>query len=143
MTNTSTKQLNNMLVHSLYRTRLDVTVNTGVTLQTPPSDTIELDSVDDTFLDLGRSEIPEQVTSWDGNSSNADKDAFRVVATKGDSAWVEYVLAKKLEGTVPGIPVSLQIQVGGGSWESSLVKAKANDDFVVFDIVLLWSEPTE
>ena len=143
MTNTSTKQLNNMLVHSLYRTRLDVTVNTGVTLQTPPSDMIELDSVDDTFLDLGRSEIPEQVTSWDGNSSNADKDAFRVVATKGDSAWVEYVLAKKLEGTVPGIPVSLQIQVGGGSWESSLVKAKANDDFVVFDIVLLWSEPTE
>ena len=135
-----TTELTHVLVDSLRRTYLDAKLNTGVTPSLETSNVVTLDSVDDTFLDIGRSEIPKAVTSWKAPES-VSKTQINIVASKGDSAWLEVNVNETVEGDVPAIPLSLEIEVGNGSWESSLVKPRTDSDgpdYVCFDVVLLW-----
>jgi len=136
------KDLTHILVDSLHRTHLDIMLNVGATAAISPSEVVTLDSVDDTFLDIGRSEIPAEVKSWLA-PGEVTKSEIKLVATKGDSAWLEMNHVGELIGGTPGIPVLLQIQVGDGSWESSLIKPRTNlqtPDYVSFDLVLVWKQ---
>ncbi|MGK3760348.1 MAG: hypothetical protein ACI8RD_012665, partial [Bacillariaceae sp.] len=62
-------------------------------------------------------------------------------------AWFELVVVEP--STNPGVhcavPFAMDIQVGDGSWESSLIQSQATSeseeeskDFVSFDLVLVW-----
>uniref|UniRef100_A0A7S4MWN0 Dynactin subunit 4 n=1 Tax=Odontella aurita TaxID=265563 RepID=A0A7S4MWN0_9STRA len=125
-----------------------------------PTETAELESVQDAFLEMGRGRggaSPEEVESWDAASvlaGNRDEIPFlRLIAAKEDKAWIELVVAEEGEGgsgsdTLAGAShvaasLSLMIEVGEGSWESSLVKRQPPEkegevDTVNFDLVVLW-----
>jgi hypothetical protein len=60
---------------------------------------------------------------------------LRIVSTKGDTAWVELVVCNAAtvdevsSDTVNAnaclaVPLALQIEVGNGSWEASLIKRR-------------------
>jgi len=113
--------------------------------------------------------------SGGGDGTNSCKASMRLVAQSASTAWFEVAVAvvseeekidtrqdavrneRKGLGSVPAcsIPVALQIEVGKGSWESSLIQPKhistttttttctkmdGERDWVTFDLVLAWKE---
>jgi hypothetical protein len=128
--------------------------------------TCELEPAEDSFLELGKSSsdnIPPDVAKWEAgdvlfDSQVSSKDSLpmsiKLVGQKKSVAWFEVVL---IEPTMPttvttknpnlysAVPLALQIQVGGGSWETSLVQSQQledgdPDDFISFDFVILWEQ---
>jgi len=173
---TKNPYMENLLVDSLSNRHVDVLLlqpsnNTNNYLL--KSELVELESAEDTLVDIGKvREIPEAVTHWNAetaiqaaSSSDAatglegNQYAFsglKLIDKKSGSAWFELVcavVAKPAERAAhlfPAIPISLQIQVGNGSWESSLIKASGaageegkEVDTVSFDLVLTWPESSE
>lgn len=102
-----------------------------------PTDFVELEPADDPFLDIGKGlEMdPLEVRGWDVASSlselsDGSTSHLRVLASQGDTAWVEMILcdASASSGedqfSYLAVPMALQIEVGNGSWEASLVKRR-------------------
>eukprot|EP00549_Striatella_unipunctata_P011954 CAMPEP_0118678080 /NCGR_PEP_ID=MMETSP0800-20121206/3000_1 /TAXON_ID=210618 ORGANISM="Striatella unipunctata, Strain CCMP2910" /NCGR_SAMPLE_ID=MMETSP0800 /ASSEMBLY_ACC=CAM_ASM_000638 /LENGTH=424 /DNA_ID=CAMNT_0006573857 /DNA_START=90 /DNA_END=1361 /DNA_ORIENTATION=- len=109
-------------------------------------DIYELDSVEDAFLELGKSQnnTPKPVEDWNGAevlSSAGDKPSMKFLSKEKDKAWFELTAPvdalgeDEAEDTRRAVSLQLQIEVGNGSWETSLVQAKTNveKDFVSFD----------
>jgi dynactin 4 len=121
-----TPHLKHIIVDSLRNTVLDsITLNTS--FRAPTSDMISLDAVEDVFLELGGNtvRIPQLVEEW-----TCDKLGW--IAQQGDKAWFALDLSES-----ECVPLSMNIVVAKGSWESSLVKSDQKDDFVTFDMVLI------
>jgi hypothetical protein len=121
-----------------------------------PTDYFILDPADDPFLDIGNKSSnaeggdPLVVKNWDAmttlgtiagdggisSSSGSSKSKLQLVATKGDTAWVELILCIDDVTSPPltttndtnsyylTVPLALQIEVGNGSWEASLIKRR-------------------
>ena len=63
-------------------------------------------------------------------------------------AWFELVIMEEQptsDGVYCAIPLAMQIEVGNGSWESSLVQpdskgesGDATNDIVIFNLLLVW-----
>jgi hypothetical protein len=82
----------------------------------------------------GQEEDPSEVQDWNASTvlSSLDNQAsskFRVLTTRKDTAWVEMVLltdsAADDDDFVGGhvaIPFGMQIEIGNGSWDASLIK---------------------
>ncbi|KAL7443224.1 hypothetical protein ACHAXM_008853 [Skeletonema potamos] len=122
-----------------------------------PSDWMELDSAEDLLLDIGKrqDDDPQLVRSWDsapllGALDSDSLPKLTIVASRGDTSWVEMILPKPMvmgsDGNKPpsnyfAVPLSMQIEVGNGSWESSLIKRcdvpEHEQDLVRFDFVIL------
>ncbi|KAL7432005.1 hypothetical protein ACHAXH_002128 [Discostella pseudostelligera] len=119
-----------------------------------PTEFIVLHPADDPFLDIrkDRSGDPLDVKDWDAmkalSSGNWDKSQFRIVATEGDTAWVEVLLCNATpvtnalsESDYLAVPFALQIEVGNGSWEASLIKRQdlpeEESDLVTLNLVAL------
>ena len=145
-------ELQNILVDPFTETFVQgVLCNPDATTTLDNTDFIELDAADDPFLDIGKAkaEDPLEVLNWDvttalGGESNGSH--LRIVAAQGDTAWVELKLCNvnqlTEEGKYLAIPISLQIEVGNGSWEASLIKRRtdlSNDeqDLVTLNLVTL------
>eukprot|EP00980_Cylindrotheca_fusiformis_P028103 scaffold22580_cov210-Cylindrotheca_fusiformis.AAC.10 len=118
-----------------------------------PSEICALEAGEDTFLDFGRSsnEEPIEVAKWDAGEvladskvSEATPSTLRVVGSRKSCAWLELVLLEtSMEaGIYNAVPLSLQIEVGDGSWESSLIQPELSKDkskdMVTFDLVVVW-----
>ncbi len=121
------------------------------------SEWIELDSAEDLLLDIGKrqQEDPEVVSSWDFAPllDTLDSDSLpklTIVASRGDTSWVELVIPNtvvvgsdgvKAPGNYFAVPLSMQIEVGNGSWEASLIKRRdlpeEEHDLVQLDFVVL------
>jgi len=148
--------LENMLVNTISGKKITAKLEPTATKDVTKTDVVELDSVEDAFLELGKKQTknPTEVLEWDvsacatallGGDKGAGSSSIRLIAKQSDSAWFEFAC---LDTTSDGsaiynaVPIALQIQVGDGSWESSLVKplpTKDNEpDFVSFDIVVTW-----
>ncbi|KAG7359297.1 hypothetical protein IV203_015886 [Nitzschia inconspicua] len=117
--------------------------------------------------------IPEQVAKWDAadvllesklsHSHHDSSMSMKLVGQKKSVAWFEVVLMEPNQATTTtttttttassssssssssyrAIPLALQIQVGGGSWESSLVQTQQLEeddpkDYISFDVVIVW-----
>jgi len=145
-------ELQNILVDPFTETFVQgVLCNPDATTTLDNTDFIELDAADDPFLDIGKAkeEDPTEVSNWDVTTAldvESNKSHLRIVAAQGDSAWIELKLCNVNQSTEEGkylaIPFSLQIEVGNGSWEASLIKRRAdlsNDeqDLVTLNLVTL------
>lgn len=128
---------------------------------------VELDSAEDAMIDFGNREPPAEVNGWTAAASLSSAapppstdgpNTVVVLKTKclaqhAGSAWWEVVcvIPSVTMGQFPAIPLALQIEVGDGSWESSLIQAKptigkkddedGGKDIVSFDLVLTWPPP--
>jgi hypothetical protein len=136
-----------------------------------PTDYFVLDPADDPFLDIGKSHEedgdPLVVKNWDamttlgtiagdGGSGTSSTSKLQLVVTKGDTAWVELILCIDDATSPPPttindtntnadyltVPLALQIEIGNGSWEASLIKRRhdiPNEemDLVTFNLVAL------
>eukprot|EP00339_Tiarina_fusa_P001520 CAMPEP_0116996104 /NCGR_PEP_ID=MMETSP0472-20121206/36_1 /TAXON_ID=693140 ORGANISM="Tiarina fusus, Strain LIS" /NCGR_SAMPLE_ID=MMETSP0472 /ASSEMBLY_ACC=CAM_ASM_000603 /LENGTH=523 /DNA_ID=CAMNT_0004694643 /DNA_START=67 /DNA_END=1635 /DNA_ORIENTATION=+ len=117
----------------------------------------QLEPAEDTFLELGRSgnEEPPEVAGWDAGDVLFDskvtpennQSTLKLVGNKNSCAWYELVVLEPNigNGINSAIPLSLQIEVGDGSWESSLIQPDSLESgpntvsfMVSFDIVLIW-----
>lgn len=89
---------------------------------------IELDPADDPFLDIGKEKRgdPPEVSGWEGTViEDLENSGLKLVASQGDTSWVEFAVDFEEEvATNLVVPFSMQIEVGNGSWEASLVKRK-------------------
>lgn len=119
------------------------------------TDFLVLEPADDPFLEIGkgREDDPPDVRGWDavaalGAVGSGSSSRLRVVATLGDAAWIEFILwdIPSEEGVTEAtdylaVPLALQIEVGNGSWESSLIKQRdlpeGEKDLVTLNLVAL------
>jgi hypothetical protein len=159
---TTSSFLQNILVDPLSQVSVDAQLDVEVSSNIQVTDTCELEAAEDSFLELGKSSdsFPEDVTKWEGGNiilnSTVSKDnpsSARLVGQKKSVAWFEVVvmepeLSDPQKYVHSAIPVALQIQVGDGSWESSLIQPLQglegdSKDFVSFDLVVLWKNETD
>jgi len=155
-TTTTSPFLENILVDPLTKVSLDAKLDTVVAEEIETTDICELEPAEDSFLELGNTtsdDVPEAVSKWDAGDTLFDSKVsaeipatLRKIGQKKSVAWFELVIAEP--STDPGvhsaIPLAMELQVGDGSWESSLVQFQVNKsgeckDFVSFDLVLIWN----
>lgn len=149
-----TPYLENILVDPLNQQYVNAKLVPNVASSIPASELCELEQGEDSFLEFGRSsnEEPEQVARWDAGDvladskvSEASPSSLRVVGRRKSCAWIELVLLETAmhSGVNNAVPLALQIEVGDGSWESSLIQPEASKgdgttDMVTFDLVIVW-----
>ncbi|GAX21244.1 hypothetical protein FisN_1Lh072 [Fistulifera solaris] len=102
---------------------------------------IELASAEDSLLELSHSsgnQVPEAVSRWSGTSEHT-----QWIAQQQQDAWLEVVV--KIKAAMKNnehwaIPLRMQVELGNGSWESSLIQQDTSKetDWVDFDVVLTW-----
>jgi hypothetical protein len=139
------RALKQVLIDSLKVSYADIILNPKATSTLKPSEFVQLDSVQDSFLELGkssRSSLPEAVASWTPTAPG-DSPSIQLVASYKDTAWLELILTVtdyQQNQVWTAAPITLQIQVGDGSWESSLIKCIPSErpDLVTFDIFIAW-----
>ena len=119
------------------------------------TDFFVLEPADDPFLDIGKGkeEDPPAVKDWDATSTldsmgDGNTSQLKLVATQGDTAWVELILYNataedfsRNANKYLAVPLALQIEVGNGSWEASLIKRRdlpdEEQDLVTLSLVTL------
>lgn len=87
---------------------------------------MELESVEDTFLDPGQDVACQTARCNHLVDTNTNRLVDSVGWVYKDTAWFELgVVNKKCQGKQvwTAAPIALQIQVGEVSWESSLIKS--------------------
>ena len=129
-----------------------------------PTEWLVLDHAEDPFLDIGKGQEkdPPEVMEWDASSalsssSGDNASALRVVGTRRDTAWIELTMTLNSSesseenlsknGTAErkylAVPIAMQIEVGNGSWEASLIKRRdlpaGNIDIVTLDLIAFLS----
>jgi hypothetical protein len=122
-----------------------------------PTDLCDLEPAEDSFLELGKSyeEIPQAVSNWNPANVLAGKQvaasgpasSLSLIASKSSMAWFELVIMEEPtnDGVYCAVPLAMEIEVGNGSWESSLVQpdykgesGEATNDVVTFNLILVW-----
>jgi len=160
-------ELKNVIIDPMKRTRVNAEICSAAS-SLEPTEVMELDPVEDAFLELGKgqSRDPPEVEGWDPSSvlgsdrgnvgSTTSFSSAKVVATQNDKAWVDVVFAgnnaaveeeessiRMGGGKYLAAPIALQIEVGDGSWDSSLIKplpvTEGERDFVTLNLVILWA----
>lgn len=146
-------KLVNICVEPLDQKIVSASLATEIGKGIPASAVCELEPGEDSFLDLGRSiyDEPPEVYKWkteyaleDAQVSASNPSSIRVIESRKSSAWLELIVMETPVdvGFSSAIALSLQIEVGGGSWESSLIQPEKQDgdkkDMVNFDLVLVW-----
>jgi hypothetical protein len=145
------------MVDPLKRVSIDAHLDTDVTKAIDATGFCELDPAEDSFLALGNKtsdNIPEAVSSWEGGDilfySKVSKEipaTLRHLGQKQSVAWFELVVLESENdpNVHSAVPITLDLQVGDGSWESSLVQPRDDGDnnskdFVSFDLVIIWEK---
>lgn len=134
---------------------VDAQLDPRVAMGLEPTESCQLDPAEDSFLEIGKSsnDVPDEVAKWDASDilfeskvSSESPASLRLVAQRKSAAWFELVLMEP--PTRPNIhcavPLALQIHVGDGSWESSLIQSHRLEgdsaDLVSFDLVIIWEK---
>lgn len=152
-----TPALEDLLVDPLTQTKINIKLATEIVQQLQATQVCELEAAEDSFLELGKSadnDEPDEVTQWDYAavlssstvSSESSPSTLRLLAQKSAVGWFELVLLETTveNGLHSAVPLALQIEVGDGSWESSLVQPEPVEgegvkDMATFDLVLAWN----
>jgi len=172
--------LTDLLVDTWTQTRVDAKLverKVSNAEDVKPTDTVELLSAEDSIIEMGSSsrarQVPDEVSNWAPATSatSASTMSLKAVAHSASTAWFEMSIpgssleneegneGEKGSGTgqrktkAPAVPFALQIEIGNGSWESSLIQplqgvvaaqkgeeaasAAAAIDRVTFDLVLI------
>lgn len=133
--------LNQILVDELNQEFLNIHLQTDVLADLATTETVQLLSAEDSFIEFGGKarETPTEVRNWKASNEKVEKSAMRMVASSSSTAWFEIITfgMESVSGRQPAIPLAVEVEVGNGSWESSLItQQKADSDFVAFDIVI-------
>ena len=151
----TTGYLENVIVDPLKRVSVNAHLDTEVTKTIESTGLCELEPAEDSFLELGKQtsdNIPEAVLSWEAGDilfdSKVSKElpaTLRWLGQKKSVAWFELVVLESAtdSNVHSAVPITMELQVGDGSWESSLVQPRdfgSNDskDFVSFDLTIIW-----
>lgn len=137
--------LKQLLVDELQQKVLDVDLK-FILRDLATTEPVELLSSEDSFIEFGGKarEVPPEVRAWKAPAEEVDQSRMRLVASSTSTVWFELVTigvaVRKDANRRPGIPIALQVQVGNGSWESSLIQHQQlyEHDFVPFDLVITW-----
>ena len=133
---------------------VDAHLDTEVTKSIDSTELCELEPAEDSFLELGNkssNNVPEAVANWEGGDvlldskvSKENPAILRQLGQKKSVAWFELVVLESTidRGVHSAVPITMELQVGDGSWESSLVQPRdgGNPDFVSFDLVVIWEK---
>jgi hypothetical protein len=136
--------LKDLVVDELMQESLQVDLQTTILRDLATTETVELLSAEDSFIEFGGKarEVPGGVRNWKAPEGGiVAASQMRLVASSSSTAWFELVTAglEVVEGSRPGLPFGIEVEVGNGSWESSLIPQKnAENDFVSFDLVIAW-----
>jgi hypothetical protein len=101
--------------------------------------------------------IPLNILNWDPTTadSTTEENSIRFIGQNSSTAWFELTTTNTTtnntittgssattSGEVQsyGIPIALEIELGNGSWESSLIPIQNENDMVAFNIVLVWTQ---
>lgn len=164
---TTNPLLENVLVDPLTQISIDARLHADLASDLQPTDTCQLESAEDSFIEIGKKalDVPEPVAKWNASEILANvkgpAPSLRLAGQQKSMAWFELVLmepttiaATAEEGRITepkelhcAVPLSLQVQVGGGSWESSLIQPQFTEDggkdFVSFDLIVTWQKVME
>jgi hypothetical protein len=160
----TTPFLSDLLVDTFTDEHSHVEFNCNAFESLEPTQEVELLSAEDSFIEFGgkSKEVPYEVLRWDPTQVEAaaaasnDNAVMRLVAQSASTAWFELVApatptpsssANDATSTVsvvsPAVALALQIEVGNGSWQSSLVQPKQQEgdakDWVTFDLLITWN----
>lgn len=118
------------------------------------TENIMLEPVEDAFLELGnrKTQIPSEVMGWKPNDLKSDNDNLDIgiLAIEKDMAWIQFGIPESVSSSPrnthdmwKAIQLTMEVEVGNGSWESSLIKRDASlsnedVDWVPFQLVLVW-----
>lgn len=146
-TNAVTEKLSDLLVDTFTGQHVNAQLERDV-LKLAATEHVELLSAEDSFIEFGSGgkEIPYKVLRWEPSAATAaDTSAMKLVAQSASTAWFELVVPNVPAVDAawrPAVPLALQIEVGNGSWQSSLVQPKPvegeEQDWVTFDLVITW-----
>ena len=132
-------QMKHVLMDSLVMLYANLVVCREAVATLKPTEMVELDSVEDSFLEMGRVKLPDAVANW---TPSEGVPSIQLVAAHKDAAWFELTVGecRSAKDQFVATPIALQIQVGDGSWESSLIKTKQTEgpDLVTFDVLVTW-----
>jgi len=151
----TTTNMSRVLVDTLNQTFMDVKLNADLGLDSINTDTVvELLSAEDSIIELGAraNDTPAEVMQWNpGKAAASNNDSammcIRLVAKSASDAWFELVLPSVMmspendgENASNAVALALQVDLGNGSWESSLIPTQPEnkDDKVTFDLVIAW-----
>jgi len=150
--------LSHLLVDTFQQTFVDVNIDKETLTTLSPTESVELQSAEDTIIELGGKAraIPEDVRNWrstkEGSNMTAPESiaAMKLLVQSTSTAWFELFLPPDpaVDASIVtgrrAVPLALQIEIGNGSWESSLIKPASTDkkesnevDRVTFDLVLV------
>ena len=113
------------------------------------TDVAELEPSEDILLDIGKSgenEDIDEVLSWDASTvlSSMNSSKISLLSHKKDVAWFELLFVDARLSEIDHhqeyavtMPIGIQIQVGEGSWESSLIKVNRPNEEL--DFVQFWT----
>ena len=146
--------LQNLLVDPFTDQHINAQVMLQAVQSLDPTEICELQPAEDSFLELGKvaDEIPEAVAKWDAGeilfnskvSANGTAASLRLIASKNSMAWFELVVLEGnlAQGVDSAVSLSMDVEVGNGSWDSSLVRPEQLEqdkkDMVSFDLVIAW-----
>lgn len=153
----NTAYLENLIVDPLKNISVDARLDIDVAKGIGVTDLCELEPAEDSFLELGNktsNNVPESVSGWEAGDALFDSKVskempatLRHLGQKKSVAWFELIVLESItdHGVHSAVPINLELQVGDGSWESSLVQPQADvshhsKDFVSFDLVIIWDK---
>lgn len=152
----TTPLLQKVLVDPFTGEQVDAELDAGVVKDLAPTEICELEPAEDSFLELGKTsnDIPDSVANWDASQAMSDsevsidghKASLRFLASRSSFGWFELVVLGGSTTKTSGkaVPLAIQIEVGNGSWESSLVMPEGKDDpagsreMVTFNLLITW-----
>lgn len=132
-------QHDDVLVDSLTQQRLPTVATLASSV--PATETVELQSAEDSILELGgasaqRPRVPAAVAQWNPTSDTTTV-GLRLLAQQSAAAWFAWVLSPS-DSSTNAVSLTMQIEVGNGSWESSLIRPQGENDVVDLDLIFAW-----
>jgi hypothetical protein len=140
---TSTR-LANIIVDPLTQEHVSADLHTEQLKDLQPTPTIVLHSDEESIMDFGNRarQLPDFVRNW--NPKPVSDTSLIFIGQSSSTAWLE--LSLKETGNTESnsnmaLPLALQIEVGDGSWETSLIPVDPLGDdttnTVSFDLVIV------
>jgi hypothetical protein len=151
-TNGSTTLFAGLLVDTLEQQFVQAELKPALMNGLETTETVELSSAEDSIIELRGKTLrtPELVTNWDPelvlkrvDTAEGFVPFIRPVAQSAADAWFELVVleAHADASMASAVPLALEVDLGHGSWESSLIPTiDVAKDIVVFDLFLVWKE---
>lgn len=130
--------LEELLVDTLTQTKVNAVVNTTSLKDLEPTPMVELLSAEDSIIELGGKahKTPDEVVNWKPSPPSGES-TVKVVVVSASTVWFELSLVGEQAHSPSAYPMGLEIEIGNGSWETSLIQPEGEADRVKWDLVIV------